>query len=182
MKNTIILLLFLFFSVQIFSQEENKTALFQLSINGQPKDFSNGKFQSFIVKEDGSVTIMAQTNLDILNSDIIVLSIIPQGEGMTISAGTYPFFQGKTNAGFLTLAEYSAISNDKPVLWQTDPTLKADGEIVVEEITADHLRGTYSVTLFKVNEDGSIDAKNQMKTAQGRFNLPMETKSRLEGY
>jgi hypothetical protein len=168
--------------VQIFSQEENRTALFQLSINGQPKDFSNGKFQSFIVKEDGSVTIMAQTNLDILISEIIVLSIIPQGEGMTISAGTYPFFQGKTNAGFLTLAEYSAISNDEPVLWQTDPTLKADGGIVVEEITADQLLGSFTITLFKANEDGSIDAKNQMKTAQGRFNLPMETKSRLEGY
>jgi hypothetical protein len=125
---------------------------------------------------------MAQTNLDILISEIIVLSIIPQGEGMTISAGTYPFFQGKTNAGFLTLAEYSAISNDEPVLWQTDPTLKADGGIVVEEITADQLLGSFTITLFKANEDGSIDAKNQMKTAQGRFNLPMETKSRLEGY
>lgn len=69
---------------QVTAQTNKGTGLFQFTANDKPVRFYEGKAEAFAIKEDGSLTILAQTTLDIFNTRSLALYIEPVAGGKKI--------------------------------------------------------------------------------------------------
>lgn len=180
-----ILILVLCHSHQLLAQNPGKSEsphqpVFQVVVNEKPLKFDQGKLQAFTVKEDGSVTILAQTTADILNTTNLVLNITPTDSKKKIKSGEYKILPEDSDLKYLVRAEYAVNENGNSSFWWTDASQVTGGWIIIDEITDSRIKGRFSITGVTEKEDGSIDTSNLVKLTDGVFDLPLEIKSRLD--
>ena len=180
-----ILILALCHSHQLLAQNPGKSEsphqpVFQVVVNEKPLKFDQGKLQAFTVKEDGSVTILAQTTADILNTTNLVLKITPTDSKKKIKSGEYKILPEDSDSKYLVRAEYAVNENGNSSFWWTDASQVTGGWIIIDEITDSRIKGRFSITGVTEKEDGSIDTSNLVKLTDGVFDLPLEIKSRLD--
>lgn len=180
-----ILILVLCHSHQLLAQNPGKSEsphqpVFQVVVNEKPLKFDQGKLQAFTVKEDGSVTILAQTTADILNTTNLVLNITPTDSKKKIKSGEYKILPEDSDSKYLVRAEYAVNENGNSSFWWTDASQVTGGWIIIDEITDSRIKGRFSITGVTEKEDGSIDTSNLVKLTDGVFDLPLEIKSRLD--
>lgn len=155
-------------------------AVFKVNVNGKPIPFNGGKILAFTVKEDGSLSISAQSTTDILNSNVMVLNITPTDTIRRIIKGEYKILPEDAVSDYMVRAEYAAIANGNSSYWWSDASHVKGGSIFIDEITDSRIKGRFSFTGVSEKEDGSIDTKNLAKITNGVFDLPLEIKSRLD--
>lgn len=160
--------------------ETNHPAVFHAVANGQPLQFDQGVLQAYTVKEDGSVTILAQTTADILNTTMIVLNITPTDSKKKIKSGEYKILPEDSDSKYLVRAEYAVNENGNSSLWWADASQVKGGWIIIDEITDSRIKGRFSITGVTEKEDGGIDTNNLAKLTDGVFDLPLEIKSLLD--
>lgn len=160
-------------------QSGDKSAVFQVTVNGKPMQFLQDKIVAFTVKEDGSLSILAQTSTDILNSNVLALSITPANPRKKITKGEYQILPEDDNPDFLVRAEYGEYSNENSSSWWSDANHVKGGEVFIDDITPTQIKGRFSFTGVTEKEDGSIDTTNRVKIT-AEFDLPLEIKSRSE--
>lgn len=180
-----ILILALCHSHQLLAQNPGKSEsphqpVFQVVVNEKPLKFDQGVLQAFTVKEDGSVTILAQTTADILNTTNLVLNITPTDSKKKIKSGEYKILPEDSDSKYLVRAEYAVNENGNSSFWWTDASQVTGGWIIIDEITDSRIKGRFSITGVTEKEDGSIDTSNLVKLTDGVFDLPLEIKSRLD--
>lgn len=180
-----ILILALCHSHQLLAQNPGKSEsphqpVFQVVVNEKPLKFDQGKLQAFTVKEDGSVTILAQTTADILNTTNLVLNITPTDSKKKIKSGEYKILPEDSDSKYLVRAEYAVNENGNSSFWWTDASQVTGGWIIIDEITDSRIKGRFSITGVTEKEDGGIDTNNLAKLTDGVFDLPLEIKSRLD--
>ncbi len=182
--STIILALFstLLVAAQSADTAETNTtpAVFKVTVNGKPMQFNGGKIQAFTIKEDGSLSISAQSTTDILNSNVMVLNITPADTTKRIIKGEYKILPEDAVSDYIVRGEYSANANGNSSYWWSDASHVKGGSIFIDEITSSSIRGRFSFTGVSEKEDGSVDTKNLAKISNGVFDLPLEIKSRLD--
>lgn len=162
------------------SAQQTPSAVFQVVVNGKPMQFNQGKILAIIIKEDGSVSISAQTTSDILNTNILVLNITPVDTSKRIKRGEYKILPEDGVSGYMVRAEYSANENGNSSYWWSDASQVKGGSIFIDEITESSIKGRFSFTGVLEKEDGSMDSKNLVKITKGVFDLPLEVKSRID--
>ena len=180
-----ILILALCHSHQLLAQNPGKSEsphqpVFQVVVNEKPLKFDQGVLQAFTVKEDGSVTILAQTTADILNTTNLVLNITPTDSKKKIKSGEYKILPEDSDSKYLVRAEYAVNENGNSSFWWTDASQVTGGWIIIDEITDSRIKGRFSITGVTEKEDGGIDTNNLAKLTDGVFDLPLEIKSRLD--
>lgn len=180
-----ILILALCHSHQLLAQNPGKSEsphqpVFQVVVNEKPLKFDQGVLKAFTVKEDGSVTILAQTTADILNTTNLVLNITPTDSKKKIKSGEYKILPEDSDSKYLVRAEYAVNENGNSSFWWTDASQVTGGWIIIDEITDSRIKGRFSITGVTEKEDGSIDTSNLVKLTDGVFDLPLEIKSRLD--
>lgn len=159
---------------------QSESSIFTVSVNGKPMLFNPTKLLAFRVKEDGSVSISAQTSTDILNTNILVMNIAPADTTILITKGEYKILPEDSTSNFIVRAEYSSISNGNSSYWWSDANRVKMGQIIIDLITTDRIKGRFSFTGVLEKEDGSMDLKNLVKITNGIFDLPLETRSRID--
>lgn len=160
--------------------EKARSTVFQVAVNGKPMQFDQGVIMAFTVKEDGSLTITAQTTTDILNTNIIALNITPTDSSKKITKGEYKILPDDAVTTYLVRAEYYANTDGNSSYWWSNAAVVKGGSIVIDEITDSSIKGRFSFNGVLETEDGSMDSKNLVKIANGVFDLPLENKSRLD--
>jgi hypothetical protein len=148
--------------------EKARPTVFQVAVNGKPMQFDQGVIMSFTVKEDGSLTITAQTTTDILNTNIIALNITPTETSKKITKGEYKILPDDAVTTYLVRAEYYANTDGNSSYWWSNAAVVKGGSIIIDEITDTHIKGKFSFTGVFENEDGSMNAKNLVKVTKGR--------------
>jgi hypothetical protein len=151
-----------------------------MTVNGKPMLFNQGKISAFTVKEDGSVSITAQTTTDILNTNILVLNITPADTSKRITKGEYKILPEDVVSDFMVRAEYSANENGNSSYWWSDASKVKGGSVFIDEITGSGIKGRFSFTGVLEKEDGSMGTKKMVKITNGVFDLPLEIKSRFD--
>lgn len=180
--------IFLLLTIHSKSNSQNTNALppqgapgiFTVSVNGKPMLFNPSKLLAFRVKEDGSISISAQTSTDIFNTNILVMNIAPSDTTKLITNGEYKIVPEDDASNFIVRAEYSSNANGNSSYWWSDASRVKGGQIIIDLITTDRIKGRFSFTGVLEKEDGSMDAKNLVKITNGIFDLPLETRSRID--
>jgi hypothetical protein len=162
------------------SAQQTPSAIFKMAVNGKPMLFNQGKILAFTVKEDGSVSISAQTTTDILNTNILVLNITPADTSKRITKGEYKILPEDVVSDFMVRAEYSANENGNSSYWWSDASKVKGGSVFIDEITGSGIKGRFSFTGVLEKEDGSMGTKKMVKITNGVFDLPLEIKSRFD--
>lgn len=160
--------------------EKARPTVFQVAVNGKPMQFDQGVIMSFTVKEDGSLTITAQTTTDILNTNIIALNITPTETSKKITKGEYKILPDDAVTTYLVRAEYYANTDGNSSYWWSNAAVVKGGSIIIDEITDTHIKGKFSFTGVFENEDGSMNAKNLVKVTKGVFDLPLKIRGVLD--
>ncbi len=160
--------------------EKARSTVFQVAVNGKPMQFDQGVIMAYTVKEDGSLTITAQTTTDILNTNIIALNITPTDSKKKIKSGEYKILPEDSDSKYLVRAEYAANENGNSSFWWSDASQVNGCSIVIDEITDSRIKGRFSFIGVTEKEDGSINTNNLAKLTDGVFDLPLEIKSRLD--
>ena len=142
--------------------------------------FNQGKLQAYFAKEDGEITILAQTSTDILNTNIILLSIIPIDTNFKVSKGELKILPEEKSKNFVIKAEYSSNKEGNSSYWWTNTEHQGGGILYIDEITQNSIKGRFSFTAVLEKEDGEMNPKNVVKITNGQFRLPLETKSRID--
>ncbi|MBT9483745.1 hypothetical protein [Sediminibacterium sp.] len=156
------------------------TPQLEATVNGKPMQFNQGKLQAYIAKEDGEITILAQTSTDILNTNILTWSIIPVDTNFKVSKGEFKILPEEKSSNFNVRAEYSSIKEGNSSYWWTNTKHQGGGILHVDEITNNSIKGRFSFIAILEKEDGEMNPKEVVKVTNGKFSLPLETKSRLE--
>ena len=162
------------------AETNTRPAVFKVTVNGKPMQFNGGIIQAFTIKEDGSVSILAQSTTDILNSNNMVLNITPADTSKKIKKGEYKILPEDAVSDYIVRGEYSANANGNSSYWWSDASHVKGGSIFIDEITSSGIKGRFSFTGVSEKEDGGIDTKNLAKITNGVFDLPLEIKSRLD--
>jgi hypothetical protein len=162
------------------SAQQTPSEIFKMAVNGKPMLFNQGKILAFTVKEDGSVSISAQTTTDILNTNILVLNITPADTSKRITKGEYKILPEDVVSDFMVRAEYSANENGNSSYWWSDASKVKGGSVFIDEITGSGIKGRFSFTGVLEKEDGSMGTKKMVKITNGVFDLPLEIKSRFD--
>lgn len=160
------------------SAQQAPSAIFKMAVNGKPMLFNEGKISAFTVKEDGSLTITAQTTTDLLTANMIVLSITPADTSKRLKKGEYKILPEDVVSDCMVRAEYG--ENRNFMSWGSDASKVKGGSVFIDEITGSAIKGRFSFTGVFQKEDGSMDTKNLVKITNGVFDLPLETKSRFD--
>lgn len=160
------------------SAQQTPSAIFKMAVNGKPMLFNQGKISAFTVKEDGSVSITAQTTTDILNANILVLNITPADTSKRITKGEYKILPEDVVSDFMVIAEYG--ENKNFMFWGSDASKVKGGSVFIDEITGSGIKGRFSFTGVLEKEDGSMGTKKMVKITNGVFDLPLEIKSRFD--
>jgi len=158
----------------------NLTPSLEATVNGKPMQFNQGKIQATLVKEDGEITILAQTSTDILNTNILLWSIIPVDTNFKVTKGEFKILPEEKSNNFIVKAEYSTNKEGNSKYWWTNTKHQGGGILYVDEITQNSIKGRFSYTAILEKEDGEMNPKELVKVTNGRFSLPLEIKSRLE--
>lgn len=158
----------------------NLTPYLEATVNGKPMQFNQGKIQATLVKEDGEITILAQTSTDILNTNILLWSIIPVDTNFKVTKGEFKILPEEKSNNFIVKAEYSTNNEGNSKYWWTNTKHQGGGILYVDEITQNSIKGRFSYTAILEKEDGEMNPKEFVKVTNGRFSLPLEIKSRLE--
>ncbi len=182
---TIATLLFVLTSALTLAQENVGTAptgplVFQVNVNGKPTQFEPTTLLAYLIKEDGSITITAQTSTDIVNSDILALSITPADTTRLIAKGQYKILAEDASPPFMVRAEYSSIEHGNISYWWSDTSHSGGGSVFIDEISASRIKGRFTFTGVLEEEDGSMNRQNLVKVTNGVFDLPLELRSRLD--
>lgn len=117
-------------TAQTAAPASTAAAVLQMNVNGKSMQFDQGKIQAFIIKEDGSVSILAQTTSDILTANILVLNITPADSSKTVTKWEYRILPEDVVSDFMVRAEYA--ENKNFLFWWSDASKVKGGSVFID--------------------------------------------------